>query len=89
MADFITQHPNFAYILLTLMGGLALYFYRGNENKAAMLIAGKLDMIAEKLDVLFEKDRDRSARISQLETALAKQVQRCDDRAHTCSRKAP
>ena len=91
MSDFIATHPEFTYILLGLLGMMVVFLYKGNENKAALLIAGKLDTIAEKLDVLFSKDTERKseaklleARTARLEASCAKQVQRCDDRERHC-----
>ena len=91
MSDFIMKHPQFVYIVCSLLIGLLIYFYKGNESKAALLIAGKLDNIAEKLDGLYKKDVDRkfeikkvSDRVSKLETSFSAQVQRCNDREASC-----
>jgi hypothetical protein len=81
---FIAEYPGVVYLVVLGMGCLVGYFYKGNETKSALLIAGKLDMIAEKLDILFKKDKERNNRIGRLETSQAKQIQRCDDRENIC-----
>ena len=87
MTDFIAAYPEVVYVVIGLMGLFIIYLWKGNEAKATQLIVDKLDTIVEKLNVLFTKDGERKAenkvlgdKISKLETELAKQIQRCDDR---------
>lgn len=91
MIEFIARHPGLTYSSLLTLIALIVYFYKGNESKAALLIAGKLDTIAEKLDGLYSKDAERkrdikdlSIRTAKLETCFATQVQRCNDREMSC-----
>ena len=91
MADTIAIIAIVTTVLLAMFGGIvwvAWYFYKDSTNKAAELIAEKLDTIVEKLDVLFSKDNDRktefkelSEKVSWLASDIAAQKQHCNDTA--------
>ena len=82
--NIIVEHPEATGAAVFFLIGVVGYLYKTNTGKDAALIASKLDNIAEKFDVLFARDEKRSADIMCIKTALAKQVQRCDDRENNC-----
>jgi len=89
MADTIAIIAIVTSVLLIFFGAIvwvAWYFYQDSTNKAAELIATKLDVIVEKLDVLFTKDSQRRAEFNELSEKViwltadvAAQKQHCND----------
>lgn len=98
MLEFVGAHPGVAVALmggLVSIGlgisAIAIFFYKSNNNAAAALIASELKNLGEKLDAIFTKIERQDAKIdgltdkqAKLETKVAQQVQRCDDRERSC-----
>lgn len=84
MNALIAEHPEAVQLIMLILAGIVVYFYKQNESKSAKLIANKLDQIVDNLKRLFDRDDQKTEAIMEISERMVAQEQRCDDREKHC-----